>query len=153
MASLILRLPFHAFPRPITTVLQTLQNSGAVLHSLPVSDDTAPGQGVTANGLRLRNCLWGLEWCGICVEEIGRAGISEQKRWGEPYLSSIDFDGVRNALRRHLDQDLPAVMEIITRSLQQSPNTTMSTSDEGVKEAEAACRCAESWIGYGLGGE
>ena len=24
--------------------------------------------------------LWGLEWCGICVEEISRAGLSEIKR-------------------------------------------------------------------------
>lgn len=29
---------------------------------------------------RNRMRLWALEWCGICVEEIGRAGLSEQKR-------------------------------------------------------------------------
>lgn len=86
------------------------------------------------------------------------------RKWEGPELASKrgggsrsflvqKFDGVRNALRRHLDQDLPAVMETITRSLQQSQNTTLGESDEGVKEAEAACRCAESWIGYGLGGE
>lgn len=31
-----------------------------------------------ATGRRMR--VWSLEWLAICVEEIGRAGISEQKK-------------------------------------------------------------------------
>lgn len=64
-----------------------------------------------------------------------------------------DMMGQRNALRRHLDQDLPPVMETITRSMQPILSTSMGNQDEGLREAEAACRCTESWIGYGLGGE
>jgi hypothetical protein len=35
--------------------------------------------------------LWGLEWCGICVEEIGRAGISEQKKYVHPFPRRADY--------------------------------------------------------------
>ncbi len=97
--------------------------------------------------------LWGLEWCSICVEEIGRAGISEQKRQAGSYIAKTLLIEPRNALRRHLDQDLPAVTEAITRSMQPHLHTSMGGQEEALKEAEAACRCAESWIQYGLGGE
>lgn len=84
--------------------------------------------------------LWGLEWLSIVVEEIGRAGISTQKR---------------NALRVHLEMDLGQVMGYIKRSLEvyRSVGMPVGVGEEVVKEAEAACRCAESWIGYGLGAE
>jgi len=59
----------------------------------------------------------------------------------------------RNALRWHLEQDVPAVMDTISRSMQPNLITGLGGQKEGLKEAEAACRCAEIWIGYGLGGE
>lgn len=84
--------------------------------------------------------LWGLEWLTIVVEEIGRAGISEQKR---------------SALRRHLDVDSKEVMGTVKRSMEvyQSSGMSLGAGEEVVKEAEAACKCAESWIDYGLGAE
>ena len=57
----------------------------------------------------------------------------------------------RNALRRHLETDLPDVMQAINSST--SPRPGSVNDEERVREAEGACRCAESWIGYGLGGE
>lgn len=91
LSSLILRLPFHIFPNPIQTVLGTISSALARATTLPPS---APVSGYNtpqrpfANGFgmgdeakfRSRLRLWALEWCGICVEEISRAGISEQKR-------------------------------------------------------------------------
>jgi hypothetical protein len=83
--------------------------------------------------------LWGLEWLSIVVEEIGRAGISEQKKV---------------ALKRHLEVDLPGVMEVIMASMRvHQAAHSVGGREEAMKEAEAACRCAESWIDYGLGGE
>ena len=61
--------------------------------------------------------------------------------------------GTRVALRRHLDQDVPTVMETIKISMQSQLSTSTGEQEEALKEAEAACRCVESWLGYGLGGE
>lgn len=138
LASLLLRLPFYQFPDPISTVLQTLSTALARATQLPPS---APVSGYNTPThhphhtlddearLRSRMRLWALEWCGICVEEIARAGISEQKR---------------NALRKHIETDMPAVMTTITESM---------TGQLDQKAAEAACKCAESWINYGLGAD
>lgn len=83
--------------------------------------------------------LWALEWLTIVVEEIGRAGISEQKR---------------KALKRHLEVDLPGVMETIKVSMEVHQNfNSAGGREEALRECEGACRCAEAWIGYGLGGE
>ncbi|ORY23548.1 armadillo-type protein [Naematelia encephala] len=140
LASLLLRLPFHLFPSPLTTVLSTISSSSAFGMHLPPS---APGTGFNTPtfdvpgldaAVRIRGRLWGLEWCGICVEEIARAGISEQKR---------------NALRRHLQEDIPAVLSVISRSMDPPPGDP----GERAKEADAACKCAESWVTYGLGGD
>ena len=84
LTSLLLRLPFHLFPNPLVTVLQTLSSAAATAKSLSSSGYSAPVLAGTigdderrvAHKLRLLR----LEWCAICVEEIGRAGISEQKR-------------------------------------------------------------------------
>ncbi|KAL1406931.1 hypothetical protein Q8F55_006343 [Vanrija albida] len=146
LSSLILRLPFHIFPNPIQTVLGTVSSALARATTLPPS---APVSGYNtpkhpfSNGFglgdeakfRSRLRLWALEWCGICVEEISRAGISEQKR---------------NALRRHLDLDVPAVMATITESM--NGDAVQSPAD-CIKSAEAACKCAQSWINYGLGAD
>lgn len=88
LASLMIRLPFHQFANPIVTVLHTIEETAQQVSPLPPS---APGSGYnTPQGLGhgqrggetvQRHRLWRLEWCGICVEEIGRAGISAQKRW------------------------------------------------------------------------
>jgi hypothetical protein len=80
--------------------------------------------------------LWALEWCAICVEEIRRAGISEQKR---------------AALKRHINTDLPAVMGTIVAAM--TGEQGIESPEERIKSTEAACRCADSWINYGLGGE
>jgi hypothetical protein len=92
LASLLLRLPFYQFPSPITTVLGTIETALAAATQLPpsapVSGYNTPtpfvggGPVALAEQARLRNRmrLWALEWCAICVEEIRRAGISEQKR-------------------------------------------------------------------------
>lgn len=99
LASLILRLPFYLFPHPILTVLQTVASAAAVATSLPPS---APASGYNTPGGPSRNALsqdtemirhkmrlWGLEWCGICVEEIGRAGISDQKKYVRPFPATL----------------------------------------------------------------
>ncbi|BEJ13429.1 hypothetical protein CspHIS471_0306030 [Cutaneotrichosporon sp. HIS471] len=141
LASLILRLPFYRFPDPITTVLQTLSNALARATALPPSAPVSgystpvPGGGSATTGLRQRVRLWALEWCGICVEEIARAGLSEQKRI---------------ALRRHIDSDVPAVMAAITDSMTGEP---LQSPVDRIRAAEAACRCADSWINYGLGAD
>jgi hypothetical protein len=54
----------------------------------------------------------------------------------------------RAALRRHLEVDMGGVMEALMASLQGG-----GSDEERVKEAEAGCRCTESWINYGLGAE
>ena len=83
--------------------------------------------------------LYGLEWLSISVEEIGRAAISDQKKV---------------ALKRHLEVDIKGVLEVITGSMKVHQNVnTVGGREEALKEAEAACRCAESWIDYGLGVE
>jgi hypothetical protein len=43
---------------------------------------------------------------------------------------------------------MAGVMEAIMASL-----SAAGSDEEMVKEAEAGCKCAESWIDYGLGGE
>lgn len=108
IASLLLRLPFYLFPNPIATVLEVIESR-----------------------------VWSLEWCSICVEELGRAGISDLKKYANTELANN-----RNALQRHLDGDMPAVMRIMIEA--------MSGSEQ---EAEAACKCAESWVGYGISAE
>ena len=83
--------------------------------------------------------MWALEWLTIVVEEIGRAGISDQKR---------------KALKRHLEVDLPGVMETIKRSMEVHTNfDSAGGREEALKECEGACKCAEAWIDYGLGAE
>ncbi|WVR03182.1 hypothetical protein IAU60_000173 [Kwoniella sp. DSM 27419] len=144
LASLLLRLPFPHFMHPILTVLQTIHNTAASATALPPS---APGSGYNTPGLagpshapldalngklRHRTRLLALGWCAICVEELARAGLSEQKR---------------NALRRHIESDLSVVVTTITDAMRGDPALT---PDERIKEAEAACKCAESWIDYGL---
>ncbi|WVF66636.1 hypothetical protein IAT40_001376 [Kwoniella sp. CBS 6097] len=144
LASLLLRLPFPHFLHPILTVLQTIHSSAASSTALPPS---IPGSGYNTPGagepsqlnfnraggqLRFKTRLLALEWCGICVEEIGRAGLAEQKR---------------AALRRHIESDLPVVVTAITDAMNGDPSISQ---EERVKEAEAACKCAESWVDYGL---
>ncbi|KAK4687604.1 importin-13, partial [Tremellales sp. Uapishka_1] len=147
LSSLNLRLPFHHFPHPIITVLQTISASAAISQplppSLPSSGYNTPGLNtVSEDGglIRHKMRLWGLEWCGIIVEEIGRAGLSEQKRV---------------ALRKHIEMDLPAVMGTIAASLSlNGPLGSDLTQEEmRLKEVEAGCKCAESWVVYGLGGD
>ncbi|CAK9779796.1 ARM repeat-containing protein [Cutaneotrichosporon oleaginosum] len=141
LASLILRLPFYRFPDPITTVLQTLSSALARATALPPSAPVSgystpvPGTGSASDGMRQRMRLWALEWCGICVEEISRAGLSEQKR---------------TALRRHIDTDLPAVMATITESM---TGEALQSPADRIRAAEAACKCADSWINYGIGAD
>nr|XP_031862141.1 uncharacterized protein CI109_002554 [Kwoniella shandongensis]KAA5529213.1 hypothetical protein CI109_002554 [Kwoniella shandongensis] len=154
LASLLLRLPFPYFLHPLLTVLQTIYSSAAsataLPPSLPSSGYNTPGgfsvpgpshslaafgsDGGEAEGrIRHKTRLLALEWCAICVEEIGRAGLSEQKR---------------NALRRHIESDLSVVVSTITDAMNGDASTGQQ---ERLKEAEAACKCAESWIDYGLG--
>ncbi|KAK8844673.1 hypothetical protein IAR55_006522 [Kwoniella newhampshirensis] len=154
LASLLLRLPFPYFMHPLLTVLQTIRASAAsataLPSSLPASGYNTPGglgepgpshsnspfgtNGSEAEGkMRHKMRLLALEWCAICVEEISRAGLSEQKR---------------NALRRHIGSDLSVVVDTITDAMNGDPSTGQQ---ERLKEAEAACKCAESWIDYGLG--
>lgn len=143
----MLRLPFHLFPNPLLQPLHTLAQAAQAASlppSLPGSGFNTPtnasGSDTARAGWKMR--LWALEWLTIVVEEIGRAGISEQKRV---------------ALRRHLDVDLPQVMETIKGSMSGHRDLnnvhTMGGREEAVKEMEGACRCAEAWIGYGLGAE
>ena len=87
----------------------------------------------------------------MCVEEIGRAGISEQKRY--ILLHKPMADTTRNALRRHLEQDVPTVIATITQSMKPHSESSMGGYEEALREAESGCRCAEAWIGYGLSGE
>jgi len=50
--------------------------------------------------------------------------------------------------------DLQAVMATIKGALDGAMGYSSGIRlEENVKEAEAGCRCAESWIGYGLGAE
>ncbi|RXK39632.1 hypothetical protein M231_03134 [Tremella mesenterica] len=141
LASLLLRLPFPHFPRPITTVLQTISSSGDGSGAQGSTDvgmgDVGTSLGGYLVGHRLR--LWSLEWCAICVEEMGRAELSDVKR---------------NAVRKHIEAELPAVMSTLTSAM--SPPDPMEGSDQlraKLKEAEAACRCAEAWVFYGLGAD
>jgi hypothetical protein len=57
----------------------------------------------------------------------------------------------RNALRKFIETDVPAVMQTITDSMT-GENGVLSPA-ERVKAAEAACKCADSWINYGLGAD
>lgn len=85
LASILLRLRFHLFPNPLVTVLNTISfaaSSAALPISAPSSGFNTPvpfAEDAGRVGWRMR--LWGLEWLGICVEEVGRAGISDQKRY------------------------------------------------------------------------
>ncbi|WVQ82597.1 hypothetical protein IAT38_004727 [Cryptococcus sp. DSM 104549] len=149
LASLLIRLSFTQFPHPILTVLQTIHSSTAAALALPPSLpssgyntpglDQPSGFGMTASNdgqkLRHKMRLLGLEWCAICVEEIGRAALADQKR---------------AALRRHIEKDLPAIISTITDAMNGEGS---ANPQERLIEAEAACRCAESWIDYGLGAD
>lgn len=69
LASLLLRLEFTIFSHPIHTVIQSMQ------YAFSQADTQSIGVNLA---LRLR--LLELEWCAICVEEMGRAGLAEQRR-------------------------------------------------------------------------
>ncbi|KAL7420320.1 hypothetical protein Q5752_005289 [Cryptotrichosporon argae] len=135
LAALLLRLPAVYFQHPIQTVLAAISNaiaSGTVLPpSLPASGTSTP---VAQDSTILRNKarLWALEWCSICVEEVGRAGLNEARR---------------NAVRRQVEADVPAVMDTMIASMD---GDGVGSGAEAIQAAEAACRCAESWIGFGL---
>ncbi|RSH89503.1 hypothetical protein EHS25_002053 [Saitozyma podzolica] len=59
-----------------------------------------------------------------------------------------------HALRRHLEGDLPAVMSTITEAMSSHiQGGNLELQEERLREAEAACRCAESWVDYGLGAD
>ncbi|WWD06250.1 hypothetical protein V865_004336 [Kwoniella europaea PYCC6329] len=146
LASLLLRLAFPHFLHPILTVIQTIHSAFASSTALPPS---APGSGYNTPGagpsqpsfdgvppqLKHRVRLLALEWCAICIEEIGRAGLAEQQR---------------QPLRRHIESDLSVVVSTITDAMSGDPNLS---PNERLKEAEAACKCAESWIDWGLSPE
>ncbi|WRT63297.1 uncharacterized protein IL334_000202 [Kwoniella shivajii] len=144
LASLLLRLAFPHFLHPILTVIQTIHSAFASSTALPPS---APGSGYNTPGLagpsqspfdgvppqlRHKVRLLALEWCAICIEEIGRAGLAEQQR---------------QPLRRHIESDLSVVVSTITDAMSGDLNLS---PNERLKEAEAACKCAESWIDWGL---
>lgn len=76
---------------------------------------------------------------GVVWDLRRRAGEGRYKRSKEVCQSPVPAD-VRKALQRHLDGDMPAVMSLIMESLR-GP------------QAEDACKCAESWVGYGISGE
>jgi hypothetical protein len=91
LASLLLRIPPHQFPNPLITVIDSIQSSTAASAPLP---ESAPGSGYNTpldgqgqgfwstqegRGLSHRVRLWSLEWLSICVQELGRAAIGEQK--------------------------------------------------------------------------
>ena len=78
LASLMIRLPFHQFSQPIVTVLHTIESTAATTELPPSAPSSGFNTPIPSEVARHR--LWRLEWCGICVEEIGRAGISAQKR-------------------------------------------------------------------------
>ncbi|WWC85404.1 uncharacterized protein L201_000267 [Kwoniella dendrophila CBS 6074] len=147
LASLLLRLAFPHFLHPILTVIQTIHSSFASSTALPPS---APGSGYNTPGasssnstaldgvppqLKHRVRLLALEWCAICIEEIGRAGLAEHQR---------------QPLRRHIESDLSVVVSTITDAMTGDPNLS---PQERLKEAEVACKCAESWIDWGLSTE
>nr|XP_019048282.1 hypothetical protein I302_02051 [Kwoniella bestiolae CBS 10118]OCF27212.1 hypothetical protein I302_02051 [Kwoniella bestiolae CBS 10118] len=129
LASLLLRLAFPHFLHPILTVIQTIHSAFASSTALPPS---APGSGYNTPGA-VR--LLALEWCAICIEEIGRAGLAEHQR---------------QPLRRHIESDLSIVVSTITDAMTGDPKLS---PNERLKEAEAACKCAESWIDWGLSPE
>lgn len=157
LASLLLRLPFHLFPHPLLTVLQTIAStlpaSIPLPASLPSSGYSTPAYTPTAHPhaypfpsghhppdgshgqLASRTRMHALEWLSISIEEITRAGLSEQKR---------------GALRAHLEKDIPGVMEVLRGSLDRE---LLSQGAEGLKELDMGCKCTESWVGYGLSGE
>jgi hypothetical protein len=98
LASLLLRIPPHQFPNPLITVINSIQSSTAASAPLP---ESAPGSGYNTpldgqgqgfwstqegRGLSHRVRLWSLEWLSICVQELGRAAIGEQKAY-VPFLS------------------------------------------------------------------
>jgi len=76
---------------PLITVIQTIQSSAALSAPLP---ESAPGSGYNTpigdqshgfwsseegRGMSHRVKLWSLEWLSICVQELGRAAVGEQK--------------------------------------------------------------------------
>jgi hypothetical protein len=79
---------------PLITVIQTIQSSTATSAPLP---ESAPGSGYNTpsvdgslqgfwstdegRGMTHRVRLWSLEWLSICVQELGRAAIGEQKAY------------------------------------------------------------------------
>jgi hypothetical protein len=76
---------------------------------------------------------------------------SATRRSMSPLLRRADS---RHALRRHLEGDLPAVMSTITEAMSSHvQGGNLGLQEERLREAEAACRCAESWVDYGLGAE
>jgi len=89
-----------------------------------------------------------LEWLSICVQELGRAAIGEQKAYVNVPPKTIDELISRLALRKHIEMDMKVVMATITECM-----APANGSAEREKEAEAACQCAESWVTYGIGGE
>ncbi|WVQ72312.1 hypothetical protein IAR50_001862 [Cryptococcus sp. DSM 104548] len=124
LASILLRIDLSQFQHPIQTVLELLQGS---LHA---SRASIPPQNLA--GLEHKTRLLELEWCGIFIEEMGRAGLTERRR---------------TEIRNHIELDRGIVMNTIIRSM----STIGSASPEQQsQEATAACRCAESWIGWGL---
>lgn len=93
LASLLLRIPPHLFPNPLITVTDAIQSSAATSAPLP---ESAPGSGyntpignsqngfwstMEGRGISHRVRLWSLEWLSICVQELGRAAIGEQKAY------------------------------------------------------------------------
>lgn len=176
LASLLLRIPPHLFPNPLITVTDAIQSSAATSAPLP---ESAPGSGyntpigdsqngfwstMEGRGISHRVRLWSLEWLSICVQELGRAAIGEQKAYvlsmpafrsfhlgeneemrGEEEGKQRESADDRLALRKHIETDMPAVMTTLTHSM------VPPTTPEMEKEAEAACQCAESWVTYGIG--
>ncbi|ODN73851.1 hypothetical protein L202_07374 [Cryptococcus amylolentus CBS 6039] len=124
LASILLRIELAQFQHPIQTVLELLQGS---LHA---SRASIPPQSLPEIELKTR--LLELEWCGIFIEEMGRAGLTEQRR---------------TAIRNHIELDRGIVLNTIIRSMSIDGS---ASPEKHSQEATAACRCAESWIGWGL---
>jgi hypothetical protein len=141
---------------PLVTVVHTIQSSTAAATPLPPS---APGSGFNTpstehssfwsseDGQKLRHRVrvWSLEWLSICVQELGRAAIGEQKAYVSPNDGELTS---RLALRKHIEMDMKVVMATITECMAPAHGNA-----DREKEAEAACQCAESWVTYGIGGE
>jgi len=105
LASLLLRIPPHQFPNPLITVINSIQSSTAASAPLP---ESAPGSGYNTpldgqgqgfwstqegRGLSHKVRLWSLEWLSICVQELGRAAIGEQKAY-------VPFSSIMSPSRR-----------------------------------------------------